>query len=150
MKNITKSTLTEDFMQYLEANLPTVPDAKRRDIAYALVDMAYKVTVENTSGISELYQEVILDSEAHKKQFRDHIELIQMYTKQVLSELSKSGCIRYDIDPKTRKRTLIAKTKVIQTTVEFMNALNDTVNDFYENVYKIELDDSKGVQTSLF
>ena len=150
MKNITKSKLNEDFLGYLDSHLEGLSEAKRREIAYGLSDLAYQQVLEGSKSMADMYQTCLIDAEAHRKQFRDHIELIQSYTKQVFGEFRRGGYIKDEIDPKTRKKVLIAKTRVLESVVVFLNALNETVNDFYENVYKIDLDDSKGVQTTLF
>ena len=150
MKNITKSKLTEKILGYLETHLEGVSEAKRREIAYGLTDIAYEEVLEGSKGMADMYQTCLIDSEAHRKQFRDHIELIQAYSKQLFAELRRGGYVKDEIDPKTRKKVLIARTRVLESVVIFLNALNETVNDFYEKVYKIELDDSKGVQTTLF
>ena len=150
MKNITKSNLTEIFLDYLDDRLDGMTEAKRREIAYGLSELAYAQILEGSKAMADLYQTCMIESEAHRKQFRDHIELIQSYTKQVFGEFRRGGYIKDEIDPKTRKKVLIAKTRVLESVVVFLNALNETVNDFYENVYKIDLGDSKGVQTTLF
>ena len=56
-----------------------------------------------------------------------------------------------DLDRKTNRPVMKAKTTVVAEMVEFLNYLNNLTMDFYENVYKIEDSADRGsTQTTLF
>lgn len=140
----------EAFEAKLAEAYPDMGESNRRNIASLMQKIAMDIIIENTDGISRAYTDAVIEMEKHRGQFREHIELIQKQTKIVLESFKKNSMVSIDFDQKLKKPVLKARTTVIADTVNFLNKLQDSTIDFYENVYKIEGGNDFGIQTTLF
>ncbi len=150
MKNTLKTKLFESFEEKLAEAYPDMAEHNRRNIASLMQTLSIDILIENNDGISNAYNEAIKELEAHKKLFRDHVEELQKESKNIIQILRKNGLVTTSVDRKTNRPILVGRTTVITETVAFMNKLNEFTMNFYENVYKIEENNSFGTQTTLF
>lgn len=150
MKDNIKNKMFEAFEAKLAEAYPEMGESNRRNIASLMQNIAVEIIIENTDGISKAYSDAVIELEKHRNQFREHIELIQKYTKLVLESFKKNSMVTVDFDQKLKRPVLKARTTVITDTVNFLNKLNESTIEFYENVYKIESSNDFGIQTTLF
>lgn len=150
MKDNIKNKMFEAFEAKLAEAYPEMGESNRRNIASLMQNIAVEIIIENTDGISKAYSDAVIELEKHRNQFREHIELIQKYTKLVLESFKKNSMVTVDFDQKLKRPVLKARTTVITDTVNFLNRLNESTIEFYENVYKIESSNDFGIQTTLF
>lgn len=153
MKSTTKSKTLNIFLKILEEKHPELSEACRRNTAYSLCDASQEILLDNSDGLSNAMSNAIIDLEQHKKMFRDHIEQVQSITKTMFTSFQSQGFIKPDIDKKTNKPYLKGRTSMVDEMVDFLNKMNNTVMDFYKDVYKIQdMKEAKdtNVQTTLF
>jgi hypothetical protein len=100
--------------------------------------------------LGDLLNNAINDLETHRKEFQDHIQFLQKNTTKILEILKSKALVYYDSDPKTNKNVLVGRTNVLTEVVSFMNILNNMVISYYKDVYKIQQNEDKTTQTSLF
>jgi translation elongation factor EF-1beta len=150
MKNTLKTKLFESFEEKLAQAYPDMAEHNRRNIANLMQNISIEILIENNDGITNSYNEAIKELEAHKKLFRDHVEELQKESKGIIQILRKNGLVSTSVDRKTNKPILVGRTTVITETVAFLNKMNEFTMNFYENVYKIEDNNSFGTQTTLF
>lgn len=153
MKNHTKAKTFETFCAKMDEKYPDLPEHIRRNIASDLTIESMEILKENSEGLSQAKADAFLDHEKHRKQFRDHIEIVQKHTKMLLDSFKKQGFVKPDRD-KYNKPILKGRTLMVDEMVDFLNKLNKSVMDFYTEVYKIEeTKDNKDIgieQISLF
>lgn len=151
MKNTLKTILFEKFEQKIAEAYPDMSEVNRRRIAALMQNVAMDIIQDNSDGLADNYSKMCLELETNKKMFREHIESIQKAYKVIFDAFKKNGIISMDIDRKTNRPVMKAKTTVVAEMVEFLNYLNNLTMDFYENVYKIEDSADRGsTQTTLF
>jgi hypothetical protein len=153
MKENTKQHILNQFIQTLEATMPELGEKKIWKISNDLTLVAHKIVNENVQGFAKDYQENIMELEQHRNMFREHIEFVEKSAKYLLSSFVRQSFLKPETDPKTGKQVLKPRTAMVTDMVDFLNALNNRVMDFYENVYKITDEEAKkqGVnQISLF
>lgn len=154
MKETTKNKISDLFLSHLEAKYPQLTESQRWKIGSELSKMAYEIAMQVNNDTAEAYSKNILELEQHRKQYKDHIEFLEKSTKIMLESFKRQGFVKVGEDRKTNKRILIGRTSMVTEMVEFLNALNGSVMDFYKNVYKIENENNVnnfGIsQTTLF
>jgi hypothetical protein len=104
--------------------------------------------ISSTTEFANLNMTLSLEYEQNRVKFREHIEYIQTETEKLMKELTKMGLVYFEKNPKTNKPELKGRSTATTGVVKFLNALNEQVLDFYENVYKLQPDGK--IQTSLF
>lgn len=149
-----RKAIVGNFLYILEHKFPELTESQRWRIANELAQNAYDHDVQQAKNKAEMYTTIALELEQYRKQFRDHIQLLEKNAKIMIESFKKQGFVKPDIDPKTRKPKLLGRTSMVDEMVVFLNTLNEQVMQFYQNVYKInDKDDAyqAGVQqTSLF
>lgn len=150
MKNTLKNKLFETIDKKLDETYPDMTEVNRRKLAYLVQSLSLEVLFENIDGLTKSHSEMVLEMESHKKMFKDHIESMQKDCKTLMATFKNTGMVKFEIDHKTRKPILKAKTTVVAEMVTFLNKLNELTMKFYENVYKIEEDKDYNTQTTLF
>ncbi len=150
MKNTLKTKLFEAIDKGLDEGYPELSESNRRKIAYLIQNTCLEILLENMDGLGKSHSEIAVEMESHKKMFKDHIETMQKDCKILMETFKKNGIVSFQLDPKTRKSMLKAKTTVVAEMVLFLNKLNELTIKFYENVYKIEEDKDYTTQTTLF
>lgn len=152
MKQTTKNTLREKFLSQLERDHPNLPENQRWKIANDLADSASNMIQIQVEELSRMYNANALELEQHKKQFRDHIEFVEMKAKTLINDFRYNGFMKVEND-RNGKAKLVGRTTMVTDMVNFLNSLNDYVMRFYKDVYKIEGNSSNEFdvkQTSLF
>lgn len=153
MKNNTKAKTFDIFCAKMDERYFDLPEHIRRNIAHDLMLESMEILKENTDGLAQSKADAFLEHEKHRKQFRDHIEVIQKHTKTMMDSFKKQGFVKPDRD-KFNKPILKGRTTMVDEMVEFLNKLNKSVMDFYKDVYKVEeTKDNKDIgieQISLF
>lgn len=150
MKNTLKTKLFEAVEKSLAEVYPEIEEVKRRKIASLIQSLCSQIFIENMEGLGESHADIAVQMESHKKMFKDHIESLQKDCKSLMETFKTNGMVTVQIDPKTYKPALKAKTTVIAEMVILLNKLNELTMDFYENVYKIEESKDNNIQTTLF
>lgn len=153
MKQTTKNMIRDNFLAILEHNNPTIKENDRWRIANQLSESAYQTMLTHNDAISATYHANALEMEQHKKQFRDHIELLDKSASVLIANFRQNGFMKVETDKKTGKSKLVGKTTMVDDMVIFLNILNDSVMKFYQEVYKIEGNSSTEFdfkQTTLF
>lgn len=147
MIKTTEKELTSQMFNALESEFQHLTQHQMRKISVGMAKIANTIMTEATDETMKSLSKVILDLEQHKKKYRDTIDTIQKDTKFMLDKLKKEGLVTLKNNPKTNKVELVGRSSVITDMVKFINSMNDTIMDFYENVYEIS---SKEAQTNLF
>ena len=150
MKNTLKTKVFEAVEKSLAEVYPELPESKRRKLASLIQEDCLEIFMENMEGLGTSHAEIAVEMESHKKMFKDHIESMQKDCKSLMEAFKKNGMVSLQIDRKTRKPVLSAKTTVVAEMVAFLNRMNELTMEFYENVYKIEEDKDFNTQTTLF
>ena len=150
MKNTLKNKLFETIDKKLDETYPDMTEVNRRKLAYLVQSLSLEVLFENIDGLTKSHSEMVLEMESHKKMFKDHIESMQKDCKTLMAGFKNNGMVKFEIDHKTRKPILKARTTVVAEMVTFLNKLNELTMKFYEIVYKIEEDKDYNTQTTLF
>lgn len=152
MKSTTKNKVLELFLKNLVEKHGLEEKLAWR-IASELSVISNSVVQESTEGISKAYNESTVLLEQHRKQFRDHIEFLEKRTKTILGNFKQQGFFTIGKDKKTGKPILVGRTSMVNDMVDFLNDMNQSVQDFYINVYKINEENAheNGIlQISLF
>lgn len=142
-----KNQIFDSFLNIISQN-ENMPEHEQRALAYALMEAAMGFIELGINSFTKMHLEAVTDLEQHKKMFRDHIELIDKYTKAMLTSFKRQGFVKPDLDD-NRRPILKGRTKMVDDMVVFLNALNDSVLAFYKDVYRME-DLIKEPQISLF
>lgn len=154
MKERTKNKISELFLSHLEAKYPELTESQRWKIGTELSNIAHEIVMQTNHDMGEAYNKNILELEQHRKQFKEHIEFLDKYTKELIQSFKRQGFLKVQEDRKKGKNVLVGRTSMVTDMVDFLNVLNSSVIEFYKNVYKIEEDklmNSSGVcQTALF
>jgi hypothetical protein len=111
-------------------------------------EVGFMEVISSTTEFANLNMTLSLEYEQNRVKFREHIEYIQTETEKLMKELTKMGLVYFEKNPKTNKPELKGRSTATTGVVKFLNALNEQVLDFYENVYKLQPDGK--IQTSLF
>ena len=135
------------MFETLEAEFEHLTQHQMRKISLSMAEIAHGMMTEANEQTMTSLNKAILDLEQHKKKYRDTIDTIQRDMKIMLERLKKDGLVTLKNNPKTNKVELIGRSTVVTDMVKFINAMNDTVMDFYENVYEIS---NKEAQMNLF
>lgn len=141
-----KNQIFNSFFQIISKY--NLPEHEQRNLTSTLTDEAMRYVNTSMQSFSELHLKAVTDLEQHKKMFRDHIELIDKHTKEMLVSFKKQGFVKPDTD-KNGKPILKGRTTMVDEMVCFLNALNVSVLAFYKDVYKME-DLTQKPQISLF
>jgi hypothetical protein len=150
MKNTLKNKLFEAIEKKIDEVYPDMTEVNRRKLGYLVQGIALDILFENIDGLSKNHSETVIEMESHKKMFKEHIESMQKDCKILMTNFKNNGMVKFEIDPKTRKPLIKARSTVIAETVTFLNKLNELTMKFYENVYKIDEDKDYNTQTTLF
>ena len=150
MKERLKNKILLDFILKLQTEYPDIEEHKIRDISYKLTNVAHDLFVSNDEGLSSLLENAVKDLEEHRNMFQEHILFLQKNSKQILDILKSKSLVYFDSDPKTKKNVLKGRTSVLSEVVIYMNILNDMVISYYKDVYKIEQNVDRTIQSSLF
>ena len=150
MKNHLKDNIFQSFLEVFETDLPELTEAQKRRLAEKLVDKAYIIYAENSKGLSEQLTEMTKTHEAHRGQFKKHIDMLQKETNRVLTNFKGNGFVTKKYDEYRKMTVLKGKTTMVDDMVEFLNIVNDSVISFYKEVYKIEETSVENQQITLF
>ena len=150
MKERLKNKMLNEFVSKLTENHPELSEYTIRTISSELSNVANDIHLANNDGLGDLLNNAINDLETHRKEFQDHIQFLQKNTTKILEILKSKALVYYDSDPKTNKNVLVGRTNVLTEVVSFMNILNNMVISYYKDVYKIQQNEDKTTQTSLF
>jgi len=148
MLKSTRKHIEDKMFDKLEIDFPELTQHQIRKISLSMAEIAIDMIVESNSKTTESLNKVILDLEQHRKKFRDNIEMLQKHTKSMIAKFQKDALISFKNNPKTNKAEMVGRSSVITDMVKFINELNDSVLDFYENVYEIKED--RDTQINLF
>jgi hypothetical protein len=143
MLNHIKKQTEDIFHEHIEQIIPEAKEHIKRRIGVMLADQSNKMLQEGIHSFSDMNRHTIAELELHRKLFRQHIELIEKYTKLIVESFKRQGFISYDTDPKTKRPIVKARTALTTELVQFLNKLDDSVYEFYKNVYKIETPEQK-------
>lgn len=130
-----------------------------RSFCNALVDVAMPIIEKNGEELHMLNSHQVIHAEVTRKLFKQMINVIETMSKTILEEFVEKSMIEYKHDPKSKKNVMVARTKVLESTVEFFNRLNDIVIRYYDDVYYIwdgkqepmdKQDKTEPTQTTLF
>lgn len=152
MKSTTKNKLLDEFLNNIQQK-HGVDEKLAWKLANELSEIANNTVQETNKGISESYTNTVTELEQHRKQFRDHIELVERRFKIMNESFLRQKFYVVDKDKKTGKPILVSRTAMVSEMVNFLNELNKSVEEFYINVYKLDEQSAKenGIfQTSLF
>lgn len=111
-------------------------------------DAGHKVLIDSNTEFAILNMNLTTEYEQNRLKFKEQIEFLQKETEKLMNELKKMGMVYFEKNPKTNKVEMKARSTAMVSIVKFLNALEEQVLDFYQNVYKIESDGK--IQTSLF
>ena len=150
MKNHLKDNIFQSFLEVFETDLPELTEAQKRRLAEKLVDKAYIIYAENSKGLSEQLTEMTKTHEAHRGQFKKHIDMLQKETNRVLTNFKGNGFVTKKYYEYRKMTVLKGKTTMVDDMVEFLNIVNDSVISFYKEVYKIEETSVENQQITLF
>jgi hypothetical protein len=129
---------------------PNMEEHQIKDISYHLSNVAHDLFIVNDEGLALLLENAVKDLEAHRNMFQEHILFLQKNSKQILEILKSKSLVYLDADPKTKKNVLKGRTSVLTEVVVYMNILNDMVISYYKDVYKVEQNTDRTIQSSLF
>jgi len=133
--------------QLLQSNLK-LTEHQAHTSANIAAEVGFMEVISSTTEFANLNMTLSLEYEQNRVKFREHIEYIQSETEKLMKELTKMGLVYFEKNPKTNKPELKGRSTATTGVVKFLNALNEQVLDFYENVYKLQPDGK--IQTSLF
>jgi len=136
MKSTTKNKVLELFLKNLQEK-HGIDEKLAWKIANDLSSISNEVVQESSQGISTQYNDTALELERHRKQFRDHIEFLDKRSKAILANFKQQGFFTIGKDKKTNKPILVGRTSMVNDMVDFLNDMNESVQEFYINVYKI-------------
>lgn len=150
MKNHLKDNIFNSFLTIIDEEYPELTEAKRRRLANILSDKAQIEYLENSKGLTQLLKDMSSSHEAHRGQFKRHIEMLQKETNRVLTNFKSNGFVTKKYDEYRKMTILKGKTTMVDDMVEFLNIVNDSVILFYKEVYKIEETSNENPQITLF
>ena len=150
MKNHLKDNIFNSFLTIIEEEYPELTEAKRRRLANRLSDKAQIEYLENSKGLTQLLKDMSSSHEAHRGQFKRHIDMLQKETNRVLTNFKSNGFVTKKYDEYRKMTVLKGKTTMVDDMVEFLNIVNDSVISFYKEVYKIEETSVENQQITLF
>lgn len=150
MKERLKNKILAEFISKMEVEYPEMEEHQIRNISYKLSNLSHDIFMQNDEGLSELVEKAVKDLEEHRTQFQEHILFLQKNSKKILEILKSKSLVYYDSDPKLNKNVLKGRTNVLTEVVVYMNILNDMVISYYKDVYKIQQNEDRTIQTSLF
>jgi len=98
MKNHLKDNIFNSFLTIIEEEYPELSEAKRRRLADKLSDKAQIEYLENSKGLTQLLKDMSSSHEAHRGQFKRHIDMLQKETNRVLTNFKSNGFVtkKYD------------------------------------------------------
>lgn len=141
-----KNQIFDSFLSIISQY--SLPEHEQRALSSALTDKTMQQLDITVKSFTELHLKAVSDLEQHKKMFRDHIELIDKHTKEMLLSFKRQGFVKPDLDT-NKKPILKGRTTMVDDMVAFLNKLNESVLAFYKDVYKME-DLIQTPQISLF
>ena len=150
MKNHLKENIFNSFLTIIEEEYPELSEAKRRRLADKLSDKAQIEYLENSKGLTQHLRDMSSSHEAHRGQFKRHIDMLQKETNRVLTNFKSNGFVTKKYDEYRKMTVLKGKTTMVDEMVEFLNIVNDSVISFYKEVYKIEETSNENPQITLF
>lgn len=151
MKEHLRNKLFFESIRVITEQDNGLPESHARRIGTQVAEQSLRILIENNQNMSEHYKELILEAEQTKKMFREHIEVLQAETKDILNVLKKNGMVKVEWNSKLKKNVMVARTSVLQETVNFLNKMNSLVIDFYQEVYKVdESNNEDRLQITLF
>jgi len=150
MKNHLKDNIFNSFLIIIEEEFPELTEAKRRKLANRLSDKAQIEYLENSKGLTQLLKDMSSSHEAHRGQFKRHIDMLQKETNRVLTNFKSNGFVTKKYDEYRKMTVLKGKTTMVDDMVDFLNIVNDSVISFYKEVYKIEETSNENPQITLF
>lgn len=150
MKNHLKENIFQNFLEILEQDYPELSEAKRRRLAEKLGDKAYSIYSQNTQGLVKQLSEMTNGHEAHRAQFKQHIDLLQKETNRLLAIFKEKAFVTKIYDENRKTTVLKGKTSMVDDMVYFLNLMNDSVILFYKEVYKMEETTNENPQITLF
>lgn len=151
MKEHLRNKLFSESVRVLSEHDTGLAESQARRIGSQVADHSMRILIENNQNMSEHYKEIILEAEQTKRMFREHIEVLQAETKDILKVLKANGMVKMEYNPKLKKNVMVARTSVLQETVNFLNKMNSLVIEFYQDVYKVEESNNEDrLQITLF
>lgn len=147
MKSLRKIT-KDDFEKSLLETKLGLSEHQAHVISSMMAETVVAEVMANSAAMKKLYDELSVEYESTRNHYREHVETLQSGTKRIMEGLSKQGMVHFETNPKTKRRELKCRTAVLKQVVDFLNAVDEQVYEFFENIYQIEPDGK--VQTSLF
>lgn len=111
-------------------------------------EIGQQMLISSNSEFAIMNMNLTTEYEQNRLKFREQVEFLQKETDKLMNELKKLGMVYFEKNPKNNKIELKARSTAMVGIVKFLNALEEQVLDFYQNVYKIEPDGK--TQMSLF
>jgi len=143
-----KSILKENIEKSLIESKLNLTEHQAYTIAVMVSNMAMDEIINTSAEQVKMRDELIKEYENNRFEFRNFVESLQKAVKPIMPELMNQGMVSFEINPKTKKKQIKARSTVLQGVVRLLNQLDDLCMDFYGKVYKYE-DDGK-VQLSIF
>lgn len=145
--------LRDNFLAILEQKHQAIKENDRWRVANDLSESAHSMLQSHNESISATYNANALELEQIKKKFRDNIEMIDKSAGALIANFRHNGFMKVETDRKTGRSKLVGRTTMVDDMVIFLNQMNDLVMNFYQEVYKIEGNNSVEYdvkQTTLF
>lgn len=143
-----KQKLKEDIEVSLKTSNLDLTDHQAHVAANIGAEHGHQLLISSNSEFAILNMNLTTEYEQNRFKFREQVEFLQKETEKLMLELKKMGMVYFEKNPKTNKVELKARSTAMVGIVKFLNALEEQVLDFYQNVYKIEPDGK--TQMSLF
>jgi len=143
-----KSILKENIEKSLLESKLNLTEHQAHVIANIVSEMAREEIIKTSAEHVQMKNDLIKEYENNRLQFRNFIEALQKSAKTIMPELLHQGMVSFEVNPKTKRKQLKARSSVLQSVVRLLNELDGLCLDFFKEVYKYE-DESK-VQLSIF
>lgn len=152
MKNSYKKELFDSLVEVVENDEMIEVDTRTlRMIATAMSEIAIEMGIKNNQNLTELYKNVVNDLELSRFKTLEMIKYMESATNRLIAAFEKDAMIKMEFDSLKKRNVIVARTSVLKETIVFLNKLNELVANFYEQVYKIDLEINKEkIQGTLF
>lgn len=143
-----RQKLKEEIEISLSSSNLNLTEHQNHVAANIAADIGQKMLIDSNSDFAILNMNLTTEYEQNRLKFREQVEFLQKETERLMLELKKMGMVYFEKNTKTNRIEMKARSTAMVGIVKFLNALEEQVVDFYQNVYKVESDGK--IQTSLF
>lgn len=152
MKNSYKNELFDSLVEVVENDAMIEVDTQTlRMIARAMSQVAMDMGIKNNQNLTDLYKNVVNDLEVSRFKTIEMIQYMEKAATRLIDIYQKDGMVKMEYDSMKKRNVIVARTSVLKETIVFLNKLNELVAEFYEDVYKIDLEINKEkIQGKLF